>query len=753
MKEWIKKHIKPSLKIFFSTRQVIVLFFAVACFLCWNFVNNSLCKYGSALLIGVVIWILSYYHYEYRIRQSIARAFFASFLVAGICHLIKSDAVTQGAVSSLISGIFMKTSVVIPLDTIITVSIIAGFIALYASGFHVVWLSALTCFLCWYFLDENLYKYGVTSISIGVMTGAISYYCFGYRFLPSFALGTSSLLIAATNCSLLTAENKLWEAGMLYNEKISAFLDSDFLKISGTGILGTALIAVITESFKDLYARGYHSNDPDARIANRTFRKLQKNLITRRIYKNKTCNSLYIGIIVFAITLASTLFFLLQKKSGIALHFLEWVLFISAITAALGFTTHWFISESILIRTQFTYLKEKHNVVMRQKYNCDSEAIASRNDYYQVAVNLFFTPCDIKSDEQLYLCPQINLNGNGCPMRTASDFVSHYDSVRRFHLKTLSAAKNDSLRDSEGNNFLERQYHEILFAHFIYNFLKDNQNSDISANSNRCGLAKAILTATDCLVERQKSRWDTLAMHSIHYEDVRALIVLDVLNYLRYQYMESKTCPYKGENSSDNAQREALLYLEFPYITEMCLKARNDVFPILQVFGCDDRSISEYRECVEEYYWHIFAENTKEDSCIGIQLENNLLADVAESFKDFLQRNCNKNTVDGEIYLMRILPTMKHSDFTQSIILTTRQLYYPEIESLAKHIPGWSNLNSKNKDSSELVDEYNHTRRKRLCSSWNSWPDGMAPYLYGNQCGALRDQASVLTEILFRKDP
>ena len=592
---------------------------------------------------------------------------------------------------------------------------------------------------------------------ISVPACLVFFLCYRYthRVMPNMAIAAAWTLLVTVFVDsifgtpynpLVTVVDVVADAYQYRGLKGEIF--TTILKLYGVGLFGTILLSLGPEIAKSLWSDEFRSTDNKTLLAK--FNRDRRALLLRVVFKNRSCNILYIWLGLYGIVFVAALLTVMAtvRRATVTFSVDLIMLFLSVSLEGVGIFSHSVISDSTLFSAERAYLQRNIKSLPRWMKKTNFENAETVINFAQVLVNTYcnhglnpFSHTDVF--EKLSQVIRDMKNGDMKAFLFVLFLIQRFDETKTRYI--------DPIDEQYWKN--TRRDFETQFAADVDGFLSGLTKP--IENVFPENYSEAVSLANQCFFTKQNEQWkEWFYINGAPYQETAALLMLD---YLRLKFLSSQNAIDAVADASETDY--GALLMEFPYIMESCILNRfgkpgeteKNENPELtescfHLFSTEDPP--QYRERVEQYYAELFKSKCN-------KLNKDFCQKIAARFQCFLTHSY-ETKVRKERFLHRIFP-INSNNFTAtndrpdaSIVMTAQLLCAIDKNSYNNPAPGWNEIvkdevekcgQSKKESRLCYYDVLNYQKKDPNYAT-HDWGVGLC-------CNSRDEQCRVMAAIMF----
>lgn len=515
-----------------------------------------------------------------------------------------------------------------------------------------------------------------------------------FRSIPSLFLSISITLLYIISLTFVTGSENYWGFKIEKATVLLQIKDSALFEWFGWSLLGSAVAAFVGEAAKSVwYNISGSTADENAKIGYR-FKQQRRRLLSQGC----CCDYLLVLGIMYSIFVTVIFILLCSIKVGEALDSLLRLFWAALSFGFAGFAMNFVITDEGLLKAESKYLKYRIYKVKRQtdKEGCRAKwQKANWLNYSQVLANSYASGSSLASvDAQVHEWPDFLTSKDvdkkepcrGCAAKNCSDVIRMYCTLQKMYSKT----EVNPPAHSKPAGPVEDKLCEVRFASEIYRALISSYKSCNTEKAPHGFLIIDILNLSmKCYFHDDEAAWwrQSFSNVQISCDDLKSLLLLDVLKYLIGQYSEEPYCCLKWLCIPKNEDKMLSLafLLEFPYIAMSCLTGRWKAELNLKHGQPQSLFPENHDQIIAAYYFHLFLEHLnifslKDDTAVG-ELEQ-----IAGLFREFMintnrDQTCFTGLSRRDIHNNRLLELEKIWEATGKTVDNADRLLYSSLLS------------------------------------------------------------------------
>lgn len=437
-----------------------------------------------------------------------------------------------------------------------------------------------------------------------------------FRSIPSLFLSISITLLYIISLTFVTGSENYWGFKIEKATVLLQIKDSALFEWFGWSLLGSAVAAFVGEAAKSVwYNISGSTADENAKIGYR-FKQQRRRLLSQGC----CCDYLLVLGIMYSIFVTVIFILLCSIKVGEALDSLLRLFWAALSFGFAGFAMNFVITDEGLLKAESKYLKYRIYKVKRQtdKEGCRAKwQKANWLNYSQVLANSYASGSSLASvDAQVHKWPNFSTGKvasendpcRGCAGKNCFDVIYMHCTLQ----KKYSITEADSSGHNRPTGPVDDKLCEIRFASRIFQALISNESPNKKKTPENFSITDVLSLSMNCYFHDEEAAWwrQSFSNVPISYDDLKSLLLLDVLKYLIGQYSEEPYCCLKWLCIPKNEDKMLSLafLLEFPYIAMSCLMGRWK--EALNADRGQPQSLfpGNHDQIAAAYYYHLFSE-------------------------------------------------------------------------------------------------------------------------------------------------
>lgn len=340
-----------------------------------------------------------------------------------------------------------------------------------------------------------------------------------YRILPSIFLSISFFVMYSLFVSLPLGQRVILGYPEIDKAIISVFLDDNFTKLLGWGIIASILTTFVSKATEDVWYGMSRSATGDYAKVNYRFKRQRRNLLTYRGGHITRIGSLQVIFICLIMVIGV---FILFGKEGNPRRLLLQLYFVGVAFAVMGFLLHQFITDDNLLRSEINYIIDRRQAAENSWGIKDAPCGSSAwewTTFCQVITNVFCSRSPIFHENELHhgvqtLIPNpLSTKEAVCPTRLVADLIHMFEE--QFELYCGQEAS------------VEQRMIELQFAGSLMQYINRiaNINSLIQWSDNAF-ILEVIKQMFDVYF---RIIVDEFRVNGVPFEDMKKLLLFDYL--------------------------------------------------------------------------------------------------------------------------------------------------------------------------------------------------------------------------------